>query len=422
MLRRLRWAILFALIVLGGGTLWLLLSRALIEEGRCRLVRKKADPRSHLIGLAFQVLQPQLARPEDVRDLPAGFSRPCYYQIRSGGKRVPMVVNLSTRPSLCLDTDGDGILAQERCYAVTCIPLAKASSSSWRFGPISLVSDNGSRRIDGRFYVNGHRGDAPPWLTACPAVFRTGKLRVAGQTYQVAVVDGDYDGQFHSILSLPLDHGWRLPASDVFAIDLNHNGTFEMSLEARSEVMPLGRLVQVGGDYYAIDIATDGASLALSKTEPQLGTLAVESTDAAVEIKLWSDAADQYLSRGRQWQLPVGKYMGIYATLETKDASGDTWTFSSNLSSATSDLGLLDSFVIQPGETTSVKVGPPFVTKTEVQRVDAGLVSIGLVLTGCGGEQYQADFQRNHKRAPERTFKIVDEKGTVLVADKFQYG
>lgn len=421
-MRKQHWAILFALIVLGGGTLWLLLSRAPIEEGRCRLVRKKADPRSQLMGLAFQVLQPQLIKPDDVRDLPAGFNRPCYYQIRSGDKRVPVVVNLSGTPSLCLDTDGDGVLSQERCYPVTRVPLAKASSSSWRFGPIFLVSDAGPGKIDGRFYVNGHRGDAAPALTTCPAFFRTGKLRVAGQMYQVAAVDGDYDGQFHSILLLPLDHGWRLPASDVFAIDLNHNGTFEISLYGRSEVVPLGSLVQVGDDYYAIDMATDGGSLALSKTEPQLGTLAVESTDAAVEIKLWSDAADQYLSRGRQWQLPPGKYMGIYATLETKDASGDTWTFSSNLSSATSDPGLLDFFVIQPGETTSVKVGPPFVIKAEVQRVGAGLVSIGLVLTGCGGEQYQADFQRNYRRAPERAFKIVDEKGTVLVADKFQYG
>lgn len=423
MLKRPRWATLLVLIVLSGGILWLLFGRESIEEGRCRLVRKKADPRSQLVGLAFQVLQPQLARPDDVRDLPAGFDRPCYYQVRSGDNRVRAVMNLSAQPSLCLDTDGDGILAQERCYLVTRVPLAKASSSSWRLGPISLVSDNGPGKIDGGFYVSGHRGKAAPWLTACPAFFRTGKLRLDGRTYRVAVVDGDYDGRYQSRVSLPLDETWRIPESDVFAIDLNGDEEFEMSLyPARpSEVMPLGQLVRVADIYYALEIAPDGTSLALSRTEPQFGTLALESNDMTVEMRLWSDAADQALSHNRQWQLPVGQYKAIYAASEMRDASGDWWSFSSSLSSAFTHLGPLDFFVIRPGETTRLRVGPPFVVTTDVHQ-DGAQASISPVLIGCGGERYQMDFQHNGKRAPDRTFKIVDEKGNVLVADKFQYG
>jgi hypothetical protein len=419
--RKQHWAILFALIVLSGGTLWLLLSRAPIEEGRCRLVRKKADPSGQLVTLATQMLQPTAAQPDSVQDLPPGFDRPSYYLIKSADRRIPLVVNMSERPSLCLDTNGDGVLSQERCFAATRVRETKVNSSSLRFGPISFVSEGGSGGTDSGFYVDCYRVDPPAPLTTRPAFFRTGRLRLDGRTYRVAVVDGDCDGRFQSILSLPLDRAWRIPESDVFAIDLNGNGQFEISLYGRSELMPLGHLVQVGDAYYAIDIASDGMSLAFSKIEPQFGTLIIEPNDTTAELKLWSDAADQYL-RGRQWQLPAGKYKGIYAAFEKKDASGDVWSFSSGLSSAFSHLGSLDFFVIEPGETTSIKVGPPFVIMTEVQRVGAGLVSIGLVLTGCGGEQYQADFQRNYRRAPERAFKIVDEKGTVLVADKFQYG
>ena len=80
-------------------------------------------------------------------------------------------------------------------------------------------------------------------MPLCRAFFRTGKLRLAGQTYQVAVVDGDCDGLFRSILSLPLltTHGGLVPRCDVFAIDLNRNGTFEISSVA-TEVrgLPLG--------------------------------------------------------------------------------------------------------------------------------------------------------------------------------------
>ena len=41
-MRKRRWTILFAAIVLGGGMLWLFLGRESIQEGRCRLVRRKA--------------------------------------------------------------------------------------------------------------------------------------------------------------------------------------------------------------------------------------------------------------------------------------------------------------------------------------------------------------------------------------------
>jgi hypothetical protein len=271
--------------------------------------------------------------------------------------------------------------------------------------------------------VNCYRTETPGPLTTFPVSVRTGKLKLAGKTYRVAVVDGDCDGSFNSILSLPLDREWRLPASDVFAVDLNRNGKFRTSSPyARSEVMPLGRLVQIADAYYAIDIASDGTSLTLSRTHPQLGTLLIDANDAIVELKLWSDAADQYVPQGCQWQLPAGKYKAIYAMLAKADASGDVWTFSPRLSSAYTHLGPLEFFEIRPGETTSVRIGPPFVVKADVQKTGSRTVSIALVIMGCAGEVYSADFRRNGRRALQRAFKIMDKEGNVLVTDKFQYG
>ncbi len=421
-MKKRRWIILFGLVALGGGVLWMLFGREPIQEGRCRLVRRKADPRGQLIGLAVQMLPSQTARPDSVRDLPAGFERPCYYEMNSDDRRIPLVVNLSGRPALCLDTNGDGVLSQERRFAATRVRETEVSSNSWRFGPMSLASQDNSSNADGRFYVNCYRVDAPGPLTTFPVFFRTGKLRLDGRTYRVAVVDGDYDGRYRSVISLPLDHARRLPACDVFAIDLNRNGKFEISLFNRSEVVPLGRLVLVEDTYYAVEIAPDATSLALSKAEPRFGTLIVEPNDATAELKLWSDAADQRLPEGCRWQLPAGEYKAIYAILRKTDASGDVWTFRSNLSSAFTHLGPLEFFTIHAGETTSIKLGPPFVVKADVRKTGSGTVSISPVLTGCGGEAYQVDFRRNNRRAPERAFKIVDEKGNVLVADKFQYG
>jgi hypothetical protein len=323
---------------------------------------------------------------------------------------------------LCIDTDSDGILSEEQCFTARLKKETPVSGKRQQIGPISLVSSHSNPRTDNAFYINCFREDARGLLIPYPAFYRTGKLRLANRTYQVALVDGDRDGLYRSILSLPLERPWRFPASDVFAIDLNQNGEFEISLYERSEVVPLGKLVKIANEYYAITIAPDGRNLELSRTEPQLGTLAIESEDADMELKLWSDAADQHLSHGRQWQLPAGEYKAIHAILSKADASGGLCVLSSNPSSAFTRLGPLEHFVIKPGEVTSIKIGPPFVVKADVQQAESGTVSISPVLVGCSGEEYLPGRKQGRNSTSQPAFKIVDEKGIILVTNKFQYG
>lgn len=409
--------------VVAGVLLAFVLKPERIEEGRCKLVRKKADPDSQLLGLAFQFFRPLDDKPDSMQDLPGGFEQPRCYEINSGDRSVLLAADFSQKlVRLCIDTDGDGVLSEEQCLTAAVSPKTPVSSRRQQFGPISLISSRGAAKTDGAFYVNCFREDARGLLIPFPAYFRTGKLRLAGQTYRVAVVDGDHDGSFKSIVSLPLDHEWRLPASDVFAIDLNHNGTFEVSLSQQSEVMPLGRLVRVADAYYAIDVPSGNTSLTLSRSQPQFGTLVIEPSDAPVDLKLWSDAADQYLSQGGAWRLPAGKYKAVNLRLQKMDASGDLWAFSLATNVATSHLGALDLFTIEPGQTTAIRVGPPFVVRADVEKSGPRVVSIAPTIVGCGGEEYDIGFRHNHKRAPEPAFRIVDEEGTVLVDDRFQYG
>jgi hypothetical protein len=420
------WTILLGVTVLGGGLLWLFLGPEPIQEGRCRLVRKKADPDSPLMWLVHRYVMPLANKPDGVRDLPAGFEQPRYYTLDSGDKPILMAADFSEKlVRLCVDTDGDGVLSEERCFTAEVSEKTPVSGRSQRLGPISLVSRDSAGKANDGFYVGRFREDARGLLMPSAAFFRTGKLRLAGQTYRVAVVDGDYDGRFNSVLPLPLvDHTlFRRPACDVFALDLNRNGTFEHSSREESEVFPLGQLVKVGDTYYAIDIARDGRNLALSKTEPQFGTLVADVNDAAVALRLWSDAADQYLRQDRQWQLPPGEYTALHAVLTTRDPSGDIWTFSSFAPAfAATSMGPLDFFTIEPGKRTSIRIGPPFVVKAEVQtRANVRVVTISPVIVGCAGEQYSAAFERNGVRPPPVAFKIVDEKGTVLVSDKIGY-
>ena len=394
-----------------------------IEEGWCKLHRRKADPESQLLGLALQFITPLTDKPDRVQDVPTGFERPRYYEIKSGDRAVLMAADFSRKlVRLCIDRDSDGILSEEQCFTARPTKETPVSSKRQEVGPISLVSGNSSSGTDDEFYINCFREDVRGLLIPFPAFYRTGKLRLANRTYRVALVDGDRDGLYSSILSLPLDRSWPFPVSDIFAIDLNQNGEFEISFYERSEVMPLGNLVKVADEYYAINIAPDGINLELFRTEPQFGTLVIESNDANVELRLWSDAADQHLSHGRQWQLPAGEYKAIHAILTKVDASGDLCMLSSNPSSAFTRLGPLEHFTIKPGKTTSIKIGSPFVVKADVEQTGSGTVSIGPVLVGCSGEEYSVGRKQGRQRPSPPAFKVVDEKGMVLVADKFQYG
>jgi len=394
-----------------------------IEEGRCNLRRRKADPESQLIALAIQFITPLNNKPDRVQDIPDDFKEPRYYEIKSGDSSVLMAADYSRKQvRLWIDTDSDGILSGERCFTARVSKETPGSGRRQQIGPISLVPGDNASGTDDAIYINCWGEDARGLLIPFPAFYRTGKLCLGEKTYRVAVVDGDRDGLYNSVLSLPLHHQFCYSASDVFAIDLNQNGEFEISLYERSEVVPLGKLVKVSNEYYAVNIAPDGGSLELSRTEPRCGTLVIESNDVDVDLRLWSDAADQYLFQGCQWQLPAGEYKAIHVTLTKPDASGDYAMLLSNPSSASTHLGPLEHFAIKPGKTTSIRIGPPLVVKADVQQAGPGTVSISPVLVGCSGEQYMPGLKQGRRGLSPIAFKIVNEKGTVLVDDKFKYG
>lgn len=433
-MRKLQWTILLALvtlITLGGGIFWLLFGREPIEEGRCRLARKKADLNhldNPLMRLACQSLKPESSRPDDIQDLPNGFSQPCFYHMDARGGRLPIVLDTSHGRRLCVDVNRDGLLSNDRCFQANSLRSDRWGRRPWRFGPVLMGDGKSGGQEAAAFDAIYYATDRLAPLSLYPAYHQSGRLRIDGTIYNVAVIDGDYDSRFGSLVSLPAgleaitdvppESIWRAPRCDLFAIDRNGNGKFEFSWADWSEAMPLSKMVLLGDRYYAIEVAPKGGELRLTQTEPVFGRLAIDPANAELLLKLWSNAAEQCISRSAgPWDLPVGTYQTLYAVVILQDSKGDSWIFST-----LRDTGRLSLFEIRPKETTRVRLGPPFVVKVDVRRVDSGTISICPIVVGCGGEQYRADFGRTSRRAPERTFKIVDEKGNVLVEDKFQFG
>ena len=134
----------FVALALAGVLLGVLLYYEPIEEGRCRLIRKPADPEDSLIWLARQWITPLNGRPDHVQDAPAGFGQPRYYSIKSGEKAILMAADFSQkRVRLCIDRDGDGVLSEERCLTARISEETPVSKRRQQFGPISLVAPPG---------------------------------------------------------------------------------------------------------------------------------------------------------------------------------------------------------------------------------------------------------------------------------------
>ena len=416
------WVITFVLVVLAGGPVWVLFIREPVRDGWCVLHRRSvgAPYDSQLIGFACQLLKPLASQPEGIRDLPDDFKEPVFYHMELATGPVPIVIDLSKNPRLCLDADQDGGLVEEQTFRPKSLKVDERRLD--RFSPLRLQSagrDNGETTT-ATFCGIWYSRDQSSYLWLYPTYYRHGKLRLGQTVYHVAVLDGDYDGRFNSTVSLPITDPFRWARADSFAIDYDRDGKFEISLYDRSEVAPLGRLVCVGNAYYSIDVDPGGRRLALKPVEPALGRLVVEPASALMDLRLWSDAADQHLAAAAGgWAIPEGRYQTIRAVLYLQDSDRDDWTLTTDTGG---ELGALAQFEVKAGQTNRLQVGPPFVITADVRPIRNGRVYISPIIRGQGGEEYQAGFLRNGQRGPKRAFRIIAEDGTVLAQDTFEYG
>ncbi len=111
----------------------------------------------------------------------------------------------------------------------------------------------------------------------------------------------------------------------------------------------------------------------------------------------------------------VGKYLALLGNLAS-DAGGDKWQVSFYGAQDPSS-----RIIVNKGQTTILKFGPPLFLKTEVKPTGRQ-VSIGLSITGNSGEHYNPGVTKNGKVLEAPKLQIIDEAGNVLASGKFEYG
>lgn len=384
------------------------------KEGRCRLRYQAVDTSESTIYYACQNMVKISKKPAQLKDLPKNKSgRFSYFLAKIADRDIPVVVDRTNRVRLYMDTDGDGYLSDEKRFISKAVKRRLFGSvDHYKFGPISVEFDKPGGKYAKRIYVITRNNLDYRYI--CPADYRKGKVLLGQNIYDVAVVDGDFDGKYDKILSLPIKNILR-PGCDSFAIDLNRDGKLDFNYYLHWDVMPLSRMVRVGNSYYSINIAEGGTSLELNKIQPDCGTL--DLGNANVKLKLLSDAAQQYISDFKSKGLiPAGRYKALFIELSQIDSERNAWTFT-----CYEDTGALCDFEITKNKTTSFKIGPPFQIKTTA-RQSRNTVSIGFNLKGQSQEEYRPDFKKNGRRVSAPIFRIIDETGNVVDSGRFKYG
>ncbi len=386
------------------------------EEGRCRLRYQAVDTSESTIYLASQNLIRLSRKPAQLKDLPKNKSGRFLYRLaKIADTDIPVVIDRTNtnKFKLYMDTDGDGYLSDEKGFTSKAVKKRIFGSvDHYKFGPISVEFDKPDGKYAKRIYVIIHNNLDNRHI--CPADYRKGKVLLGQNIYDVAVVDGDFDGKYDKILSLPVKTILR-PGCDSFAIDLNRDGKLDFDYYLPSEIMPLTRMVRIGNSYYSINIDEGGTSLELNKIQPEFGTL--DLGNANVKLKLLSDAAQQYISNLKNnGPIPAGKYKALFIELSQIDSERNTWDFT-----CYTDTGVLRDFEVSKNQTTSFEIGPPFQIKTTV-RQRRNTVSIGFNLLGQGQEEYRAGLRKNGLRVSPPVFRIIDEAGNVVDSGRFKYG
>jgi len=386
-----------------------------VATARLKTVPVISGSPTHYLGMQFQ--NTTLLKPPELREQPADVPKePVYFVVRVGDRDIHGIayrsINSNKLVKLYLDTDGDGLFSDEKEYVGTWLSIFRLTMT-YRFGPIS-TSQSGPGSKSELFYASCSNGQ---WLTFDQAFYRRGKVVLDGRTYEIALIDTDFNGKYNKSFVPPAANS-RDTQCDVLAIDLDGNSKFRYNvLPGVSEIMPLSRLINLNGKYYSMDVADDGGTIEFRRARPQFGTLSFEGKE--VKLALWSDATRQQLSgSGKDWNLPAGRYSVVTMELTETDAARDRWVFKMSKRGA----GSLGDFEIKPGQTTSFRIGPPFQTRSSFINGSRGNVIVGFDLKGQAGELYVPGATKNGKTVPKAQFKIIDSYGKVTDSGQFEFG
>ncbi len=298
------------------------------------------------------------------------------------------------------DTTGNGRLDDE-----TAVGAMRSDQYSAYFEPVRVVFKGEDGPIT---YHLGFRfsqydgGDVNLYVSS--AGYYAGKVDIGGKKRPIELVDENVNGTFN-------DCGADMSDSDCIRVDGDKVGE-----------RYLGKLLEVDGQFYQVEVARDGAFIKLQKAENVvLGSVRVPESISEFIAYGENGHFVRKPSKG-EFTLPAGKYRIQQWKINRKDDKGAAWEL---MAYNFNDSARFEATAAKP---VSLEVGEPMRAVMEVEeptarrgsRETTKQLSFSLRFQGRYGETLQIMKGNQRPRGPRLTLTSLD--GTYRYTNNFQFG
>ena len=298
------------------------------------------------------------------------------------------------------DTTGNGRLDDKA-------PVGTAHSDQYSayFEPVRVVfkGEDGpiTYHLVLRFMQYG-AGDAN--LLVSSGGYYAGKVDIGGKKRRIELIDGNVNGTFNDRAA---------DAGDCDRVMVEGDKVGERYL---------GKMLEVDGQFYQIEVARDGAFIKLQKAENVvLGQVRVpETISEFVAFGENGHFVRKPVKGG--FTLPVGKYRIQEWKIDRKDDKGAAWELSAY------DFNDSARFEVAAAKPVSLEIGEPMRAALEVEepgtrpgaRMPTKQVAFNLRFEGRYGEALQIMKGNQRPRGPRLTLTSLD--GTYRYTNTFEFG
>jgi hypothetical protein len=236
----------------------------------------------------------------------------------------------------------------------------------------------------------------PPYALISSAGWYEGTVNFGGQKKHIQLIDGNVNGTFNDMSGSPYD-------SDRVQIEGDKVGD-----------RYLGKLLEVDGKFYQVEVARDGAYIKVQPAENvPLGSVRVPEN--ITEFSAYG--ATGYFVRKPvkgEFTMPVGKYRMVRWSINRKDDKDVPWTLSGYNFPDTA------VFEVAAGDPPALQIGEPFRAELKANEQPNRQISFSLDFIGQQKESIELLRDGQRPRGPKLMLAAAD--GTLCYTNTFEFG
>ena len=240
-------------------------------------------------------------------------------------------------------------------------------------------------------------------LLASAGGWYEGMVNFDGVKKRLQLIDGNVNGTFNDIGAEPSD-------SDRIEIQ---DGKAGENPVANSEVY-LGKLLEVEGKFFRIEVARDGAYVKVQKAEKiSMGRVSVPTNISEISVFGEMGHFTRKPTNG-EFTVPAGSYRPVEWTINRKDEKGAAWTLTG------SGFPKASKFEAAAEKTTALEIGEP--VKAVLEATDGTNHQVVFSLRFEGRQKESIQMLRGGERPAGPKLMLAKTDGTPCYTNTFEFG